>query len=121
MNQMWQFAGNECKAQAPKISKVRIISLPKDKLQNNRNVYLYFDYIFVQGMSFLMTVSSDYKFRIVEPLLSKSKANMNDILQGVYRVVKFYSSCSLSVVKVSAENEFECIRDGIKPTIVNIL
>ena len=77
--------------------------------------------VYVQGIPFLTPISSDFKFRTAEPLMSKRKANTVDMIQGVGRVIKLYSSRGPNVVQVAADNGFECLRDHIRPTMLNVV
>ena len=113
--------GRSVGTKSHKINKPEVIELPKEILQKNINVHLYIDYMYVHGMPFLTTVSSVFNFRTVEPLMSKRRANFEDMLQGVQRVLNLYHSRGLKVAQIAADNEFECLRDHIRPIMLNVV
>ena len=80
------------------------------------------DYIFVQGVQFLTTISHELKFRTAEalPITYKKGTRKEDILTGVNKVIKLYESRVLIMEQIHGENEFECIREEIRPTLLNI-
>ena len=65
-------------------------------------------------------ISGDYNFRTVDLLMNKRKANKGDMVAGLTKVLKIYRSNGFNVIQVSADNEFECVREAISPTFLNI-
>ena len=78
-----------------RINKITVIEVPKETRDNNKNIYLYVDYMYLQGVTMLTTISSGYNFRTVDPLINKKKANKTDILDGLKRVLQMYQSRGL--------------------------
>ena len=78
-----------------RINKITVIEVPKEIRDNNKNIYLYVDYMYLQGVTMLTTISSGYNFRTVDPLINKKKANKTDILDGPKRVLQMYQSRGL--------------------------
>ena len=93
------------------------IEIPINILKKHRKVQLMVDYMFVQGVQFLTTISHELKFRTVEalPITYKKGAKKDDILNGINKVIKLYHSRGLIVEQIHGDNEFECIRDDIRP------
>ena len=77
--------------------------------------------MYVQGIPFLTTISSNFNFRTVQPLMNKKKANIDDMVQGVERVIRLYNSQGLKIVQVAANNEFDCLREYIRPVMLNMV
>ena len=80
------------------------------------------DYMFVQGVQFLTTISTKFNYRTVEalPYVNKKGAKKEDILAGINKVVNLYQSHGLIVQQINGDNEFECIRESIQPILLNI-
>ena len=78
--------------------------------------------MFVQGTQFLTTISHHYNFCTVEalPYTGKKGAKTDKILKGVQKVVRLYEARGLTVEQVHGDNEFECIREDIRPINLNI-
>ena len=78
--------------------------------------------MFVQGVQFLTTISHELKFSTVEalPITYKKGAKKDDILNGINKVIKLYQSRGLIVEQIHGDNEFECIREDIRPVLLNI-
>ena len=53
--------------------------------------------------------------------MNKRKANLDDMAQGVRIVMGLYHSRCLNVIQKAADNEFKCIRDHIRPNILNVV
>ena len=98
---------------ASKIKEVDLIPLPDDL--KKKEINLSVDFLFVQGIPFLHTVSADILFRTVEAFPNKSRANKSDILTGINRVCKIYKARGLPVKQLNGDNEFHCIKDDIRP------
>ena len=80
------------------------------------------DYMFAQGVRFLTTISTKFNYRTVEalPHVNKKGAKKEDILAGINKVINLYQSRGLIVEQVNGDNEFECIREDIRPILLNI-
>ena len=78
--------------------------------------------MFVQGIQFLTTISHKLKFRTAEalPYASKRGAKKEFILSGLMKVIKLYQARGLTVEQVHGDNEFECIREDIRPVLLNV-
>lgn len=84
------------------------------------DVMLNVDYMIVQNIAMLVSISSKYQFRTVDPLY-KRKANKHDIITSIHKLINLYHSRGLRVTQINADNEFECIRDDIRPIHLNIV
>ena len=63
---------------------------------------------------------SNYDFRTVEYVPGK-KPNKSQIYEAVKRVIGIYQKRNLNVRQINADNEFECIRDEVRPIPSNIV
>ena len=52
--------------------------------------------------------------------MSKRGAKREKILSGIRKVVNLYESQGLTVQQINGDNEFECIREDIRPIFLNI-
>ena len=98
------------------------VMMPKKLLYRHNKVHLMVDYMFVQGVQFLTTISHKFKFRTPEalPYAHKQGVKKEDILKGVIKVIKLYQARGLTVEQIHCDNEFECIRNEIRPVLLNI-
>ena len=110
------------KGKTPRLKQSKItcedrMMLPKSILVNHRKVHIMVDYMFVQGVQFLTTISHKLKFRTAEalPYVNKRGVKKEDILNGIKKVIKLYKARGLTVEQVHGDNEFECIREDIRP------
>ena len=80
------------------------------------------DHMFVQGIQFLTTISHELKFRTAEALqyAHKKGARKEDMLSGLNKVINLYKSRGLEVETINADNEFECLREDLRPIILNV-
>ena len=80
------------------------------------------DYMFVQGVQFLTTISTKFNYRTVEalPFAHKKGAEKEDIISGINKVITLYQPCGLTVQQINGDNEFECIREDVRPILLNI-
>ena len=112
--------GKTVRQKSSKINEMDTVDVPEQLINNNKNVYLYADFMYVQGIPILTMISSGYNFRMVDPFPHKNKANQNDRVAGLKRVVQIYKNRGLRVVQIAADNEFECVRDDLSPVYLNI-
>ena len=56
-------------------------------------------------MPFFHTISRDYQFRTVEPVL-KYKPNQEDLTQGIRNVINLYKRRNIRISQLNADNEY---------------
>ena len=71
------------------------IPLPKTIRDHHANIHISADYLFIQGVPILHTISQSYRFRTVEALISKNKAKKEDTLKGINTVINMYKGRNL--------------------------
>jgi hypothetical protein len=79
------------------------------------------DYLYVQSIPMLHTISGNYNFQTIEALPSKKKPNTTDMKNGIKKVINIYHSRNLLVEQLNTDNEFNVIRDDIRPTLLNMV
>jgi len=103
---------------APRAPTFVAVPIPAPILQHHRDVTLCADFFFVQGIPFYHTISRGIGFRTVALVTNRNKST---ILREARAVINLYQSRGLVVRDVHADNEFECIRDDIRPIDMNIV
>ena len=111
--------GKTTRKKSPPIMTIPTVDIPRTILDKHNNITLSVDYVFIQGITMLHTISgTSYQFRTIEPLF-KSKPNKGDILSCIEKVLRLYSSRGIMVTQINCDNEFNCIRDNIAPIVLN--
>ncbi|KAI2506455.1 Reverse transcriptase (RNA-dependent DNA polymerase) [Fragilaria crotonensis] len=105
-------------AAAPRAPTFEAVPLPAPVTIHHRNVTLCVDFFFVQGICFLHTISRGIGFRTVTTVADRTHKT---ILAEIQTVVHIYSSRGLTVCDIHADNEFDCIRDDVRPIAMNIV
>ena len=83
---------NTTKNKQSRIECANRVKLPNEILKRNNKVHLMVDYIFIQGIQFLTTISHEFEFRTAEalPYTFKKGAEKEDILRGIQKVIKLH-------------------------------
>jgi hypothetical protein len=76
------------------------------------------DFFFVQGIPFFHTISRGIGFRSVRQVPDRGRAV---ILRETRAIIKLYQSRGFHVCDIHADNEFECIREEIRPIEMNVV
>ncbi|KAI2499682.1 Reverse transcriptase (RNA-dependent DNA polymerase) [Fragilaria crotonensis] len=102
----------------PSAPTFRAVQIPAPILEHHSDITLCVDFFFVQGVGFLHTISRGIGFRTVAPVADRTRAT---ILKEITSVISLYQDRGFRVCDVHADNEFECIRNAIRPTEMNIV
>ena len=94
------------------------VPLPAPIMEHHRNVTLCLDFFFVQGLAFFHTISRDIGFRTVSHVSNRSKPT---ILKETMAAIHLYKTRGLRLCDIHADNEFECIREDLRPVHMNIV
>ena len=113
--------GRTTRTKQSRIQEVKMVSLPQRIVTKHKEVHLFVDHMYVQGVPFLTTISKEYNFRTVEPLMHKHKANKNDMVTAIQRIIKMYHVRGLTITQITSDNDFNCIRDNIRPIFLNVV
>ena len=79
------------------------------------------DYIYVQAIPMLHMTLSKYKFRIIEAVRDRSKPNRQSIIDSTKKVVNIYNARGLQISQITADNEFDFIREHMRHIPINIV
>jgi hypothetical protein len=103
---------------ADRVPTFEAVPLPPTIMEHHRNVTLCVDFFFVQGLTFLHTISRGIGFRTVSLVAERTKPI---ILKEVQAVLNVYTSRGFNVCDIHGDNEFNCIREHVRPVQVNIV
>ena len=93
------------------------VPVPQTIRDLHTNVTLCVDFFYVQGLVFLLTVSRNLKFHTVGHVKSRSKRTM---VEGINRTRNMYTSRGFVITNIHADPEFNCIREAMMPSILNL-
>jgi hypothetical protein len=93
------------------------IPLPDYIVEHHADVTLCIDIFFVQGQRFFHTISRKIKFRTVNPVTSLTKATL---IENTMAVINAHRQRGFNVSTIHADGAFECMREAVAPTILNI-
>ena len=105
-------------AAAARVPTFTAVPLPPPIAEHHRNITLCVDFLFVQGIGFFHTISRGIGFRTVSAVPNRSKAT---ILRETRACLNLYEARGLSVRDIHADNEFECIREDIRPVELDVV
>jgi hypothetical protein len=103
---------------APRAPTFEAVPIPPPVLEHHKNVTLCVDFFFVQGIPFFHTISRGIGFRSVRQVPDRGRAV---ILRETRAIIKLYQSRGFHVCDIHADNEFECIREEIRPIEMNVV
>ena len=95
----------------------RMIEVPRPILMHHTSVTITIDFIHVNKIPFLTTISRNIGWRTIAPVPNRQKGN---ILKEINRIIAIYKNRGLSVTSIHGDNEFACIRDSIGPIYLDI-
>ena len=112
--------GKMTRPSASKIKNVQQIRIPKTITETHSTVNLSADFLFIQCVVFLHTISRGFEFCTIE-MIHNRKVNTNDMKNGLRRVILLYHARGIHVNQINTDNEFECIKNDILPTNLNVV
>ena len=89
-------------------------SAPKIDNRLPLNSILAVDYMIIQGILFMHSISNNIKFRTAESINGK-KPYKKDILAAISRVLNLYKTRGFQVKQINGDNEFMCISNEVLP------
>ena len=87
-----------------------IIEVPKELIQNNQEITLCVDIVYVQGLPFLATISVDIHFRTIQYMTNTKDDTIMEALDNVFRV---YNKGNFKIKEIRADPEFIKISDDV--------
>ena len=109
--------GKTVKKTAAHVPSFSPILLPTPIVDDHKDVTLATDFFFVQGLPFIHTISRKIKFRTVKAVKSRTKGV---ILKETMAAVALYEARGFDVVDIHADMDFECIKDDVRPILMNL-
>ena len=99
--------------------KVPIILLPTDISLHHKNIELYFDFLNMNGITFLHTKSSYTAFLTAEKYTSKRTYN---IIKKIHTLMNTYKARGFNINVYHRDNELNInsLREHIMPKVLNI-
>ena len=85
-----------------------VVKVPKALKREHRNIELCVDIMYIQGLTFLTTISKRICYRTIEYIPDRSKDSICTALDNVFRI---YNVNRFVVTKMRADPEFEMLRD----------
>ena len=113
--------GKTVRPRAGKIEITGLTPLPQEVIDNQQFVNVSVDFFYVQGIPVLHSISRNFHFRTVEYLMNMSKAGEQEIKDGISRILNIYRARGLIVSQLNCDNEFECVEDSIRPTMLHVV
>ena len=86
-----------------------ILAIPDDILDLHKNITLCIDFFFVDGITFLTTVSRDIRFITVEYM--NDRVLQKSVVPSIRRVVSLYKARGFQVQMIMADDEFKSMKD----------
>jgi hypothetical protein len=109
--------GKRTKGSSQHIPTFNPVQVPGFILQHHSDVTLCMDNFYVQGHPFFHTISRKVQFRTVAPVLNRNKATL---LREIKPVMAMYKSRGFNISDLHADMEFECIRNDVLPSRLNV-
>jgi len=106
--------GKTTKGPSQHVPTFNPVQVPGFILQHHSDVTLCMD---IQGHPFFHTISRKVQFRTVAPVLNRNKATL---LREIKPVMAMYKSRGFNISDLHADMEFECIRNDVLPSRLNV-
>ena len=110
--------GKSTRKRSKPIENIQVTDIPMAIHQNHTKIVVSVDYMIVQNIAMFIAIDESYQFRFLQSV-HKRKANKNDILKSVNQLLNIYKVRNIEVKQINADNEFECIREEVRPSILN--
>ena len=95
-----------------------VVSIPKRLLYIHKNVHLFMDIMYVNGLPFLMTISKHLYYRTATYLTDEKANTLYKAMDGVFNK---YNNAGYKIKHISADNQFqaslEAIQDELRVTV----
>jgi len=109
--------GKTTKGPSQHVPTFNPVQVPAFILQHHSDVTLCMDIFYVQGHPFFHTISRKVQFRTVAPVLNRNKATL---LREIKPVMAMHKSRGFNIFDLHANMEFECIRNDVLPSRLNV-
>ena len=102
------------------VGEIEVIPLPPDVLKHHKNTMISADYVYVHGLAHFHAISRGYCHRI-EKYVNGKKPTKRDSISCVKGVINKYKERGIGIKQINADNEFECVRENVRPVKMNIV
>ena len=99
------------------IPSVSVVPIPTSILASHPTITICMDFFFVQGLTFLHSISRGYQFRTVQSTPNRSKKT---ILDGFKNIQRLTDPRGARITELRGDQEFSCITDDIRPVFANL-
>jgi hypothetical protein len=110
--------GTATKSSADHVKSLVPAAIPSYITKHHKNITLCIDIFYVQKIAFFTTISRKIKFRTIAMLTDRTKSS---ILKQFNLVIKLYNSHGFSIEDIHSDHEFDCIRNDVLPTQLNVV
>jgi hypothetical protein len=109
--------GRTTRTSSPKSDGIAVTGVPPEILKYHQNVTLSIDFMFINGIPFLVTISKGIKFGTITHIQNQK---LDTIRIALERISSMYSACGSCVTLIKADNEFECMRQSLQSINVGL-
>jgi hypothetical protein len=102
---------------APHVPTIEAVLIPCWVLKHHLDLMLCTDFFFVQGYSFLHTISRNIGYCTAIPV---SDCNNPTILSEMQHAICTYTLCGFCVRDIHADNAFKCVRSEILSIVMTL-
>ena len=104
--------GTEIKPRPPVVKKSDVVDSPSELMETETESAI--DVVFVENEASLHCVDCKLKGKYVVPLQTTKKANGEDLLEGLGKVVRYYNKANITVSMIHADSEFRSIVEAME-------
>ena len=90
-------------------------AMRKGKRTSKRSSCIRFDFLYVNGIMFLHSISRKFKFRTVEVFYGRRKIKAVDTLTSINKVIDIYRVRNLNVIQIDVDMEFKSLENELLP------
>ena len=112
--------GKDTRRKPERINNAKRVELPISIIDFHLTTFLAADYMIIQHISFLYSISNNINLRTAESINGKNPYK-KDILNAINRVLNIYHTRGFQVKQINGDNEFMCVTDDILPMRMNIV
>ena len=88
-----------------------IIEIPEEIYMKNHKLQLCIDIVYINGMTFLVSIDKEIKFRSIVHLMKRIKGLL---YEGLDKIIKVYNSAGFRIKVIHADNEFRSLLEDVQ-------
>ena len=96
------------------------MKIPLSIKERYKDVKLGVDFLYVNGIMFLHTISRSFKFRTIEVFYGKRKLKSTEILKSINNVLNVYKAQNLNTIQIDDNMEFRYLENELLPVKLNL-